>query len=65
MKSFSLILVMWVLALATIYLLNRQHEPINDGVPVVQSAAVRPVWTLTPRCPVTSRNLRRYVERIA
>lgn len=65
MKSLALILIVWLVAFYAVVSL-KQHRDQNGGVPVVNSAAVQiPTWTLTPQCRVTSRNLPRYVERIA
>lgn len=63
MKSFALIIVMWALALLTIALLNREHQPINGGLPLVKSSAAQGdlakqnTW-LTP-CPLTPQNIPR------
>lgn len=40
MKSFALIIVMWVIALLTILVLS-QHQPANGGVPLVKSSAAQ------------------------
>jgi predicted secreted protein len=64
MKSLAIFIVVWVVALYAMVSVS-EHRRQNAGLPVVKSAATSPVWTLLPRCPVTSRNLPRYVERIA
>jgi hypothetical protein len=37
-RNLVLILIAWLLALATIVLLNSEHKPINGGLPIVKTA---------------------------
>lgn len=63
MKSFALIIVMWVLAILTIVLLNSQHAPINGGAPVVNSSVAQGdtarANTLLSPCPLSPQNIPR------
>lgn len=46
MKSFALIIAMWVLAILTIVLL--QHKPANGGTPIVKASMATATFVCTP-----------------
>lgn len=66
MKTALALLLLAAILIGLTVLVCVENRPSGYAMPLlVTAAAPRPVWTLTPQCPVTSRNLRRYVERIA
>lgn len=63
MMRLALITAIWLLAILTIVLLNSEHQPVNGGAPVVESAAGEAeVNMLRSPYPIAPQNIPRFIR---